>query len=184
MICCLPCPASPVTQWVKSLPAVQETWVRSLTWEDPLEKKWQPTPAFLPGEFHGQRSLVGCSPWGHKESDTTERQTLCHTNNVLLCTWRLMVYLHSCVHCVTELTNPNQKNTHVDLSNLNARSKQFTRILLHVFRKKPFVFRSMQAVGGSTVWVCFHQSGESNCPLVYVFQKSKYNKNNYSLSYH
>ena len=32
-----------------------------------------PTPAFLPGESHGQRSLVGCSPWGHQESDTTER---------------------------------------------------------------------------------------------------------------
>ena len=35
-------------------------------------RKWQPTPEFLPGEFHGQRSLVGCSPWGHTESDTTE----------------------------------------------------------------------------------------------------------------
>ena len=35
-------------------------------------KKWQPTPLFLPGEPHGQRSLVGYSPWGHKESDTTE----------------------------------------------------------------------------------------------------------------
>ena len=36
-------------------------------------KKWQPTPVFLPGESHGQRSLVGYSPWSHKESDTTER---------------------------------------------------------------------------------------------------------------
>ena len=35
--------------------------------------KWQPTPVFLPGESHGQRSLVGYSPWGRKESDTTER---------------------------------------------------------------------------------------------------------------
>ena len=35
-------------------------------------RKWQPTPVFLPGEFHGQRSLVGCSPWGRTESDTTE----------------------------------------------------------------------------------------------------------------
>ena len=35
-------------------------------------REWQPTPAFLPGESHGQRSLVGYSPWGHKESDTTE----------------------------------------------------------------------------------------------------------------
>ena len=35
-------------------------------------RKWQPTPVFLPGESHGQRSLVGCSPWGHIELDTTE----------------------------------------------------------------------------------------------------------------
>ena len=36
-------------------------------------RKRQPTPVFLPGESHGQRSLVGCSPWGRKKSDTTER---------------------------------------------------------------------------------------------------------------
>ena len=39
--------------------------------EDPLE--WQPIPGFLPGKSHGQRSLAGYSPWGHRESDTTER---------------------------------------------------------------------------------------------------------------
>ena len=38
----------------------------------PWKRKWQPTPVSLPGESHGQRSLVGYSPWGHKESDTTE----------------------------------------------------------------------------------------------------------------
>ena len=56
-----------------------ETWVRSLGWEDPLvgkipwRRKWQPTLVVLPGESHGWRSLVGCSPWGHKESDTTDQ---------------------------------------------------------------------------------------------------------------
>ena len=35
-------------------------------------RKWQPIPVFLPGKFHGQRSLAGCSPWCRKESDTTE----------------------------------------------------------------------------------------------------------------
>ena len=35
-------------------------------------RQWQPTPILLPGKSHGQRSLVGCSPWGRKESDTTE----------------------------------------------------------------------------------------------------------------
>ena len=39
----------------------------------PWRRKWQPTPAFSPGESHGQRSLAGYSPWGHKESDTTEQ---------------------------------------------------------------------------------------------------------------
>ena len=39
----------------------------------PWRRAWLPTPVFLPGESHGQRSLVGCSPWGRKESDMTER---------------------------------------------------------------------------------------------------------------
>ena len=43
----------------KNLPAMQETHVGSLGGEDPLEREWQPTPVFLPREFHGQRSLVG-----------------------------------------------------------------------------------------------------------------------------
>ena len=45
-----------------------------------LEKGWLPTPVFLPGEFHGQRSLVGYTPWGLKESDMTEWLTHTHTH--------------------------------------------------------------------------------------------------------
>ena len=48
---------------------MQETLLESLDLEDPLEQKWQLTPVFLPGTSHGQRSLAGYSPWGHKESD-------------------------------------------------------------------------------------------------------------------
>ena len=70
--------ASLVAQLVKNLPAVQETQVRSLGWEDPLEKEMATTLVSLPGKFHGQRSLVGCGPWAHKESGTTERLTLTH----------------------------------------------------------------------------------------------------------
>ena len=70
--------ASLVAQVIKNLPAVQETWVRSLGQEDPLEERaWQLTPVFLPGEFHRERSLAGCSPWGCKESDTTEQHCTC-----------------------------------------------------------------------------------------------------------
>ena len=50
-----------------------KTWVRSLGWEDPWRRKWQSTPVLLPEKSHGQRSLVGYTPWGCKESDTTER---------------------------------------------------------------------------------------------------------------
>ena len=51
---------------------IQEMWVRSLGWEDPWRRAWQPTPVFLPGEPHGQRGLVGYSSRGCKKSDTTE----------------------------------------------------------------------------------------------------------------
>ena len=64
--------ASLVAQLVMNPPAMQETWVRSLGWEDPLEKEMAPTPVFLPGESHGQRSLEGYSPQGCKESNMTE----------------------------------------------------------------------------------------------------------------
>ena len=64
-----------MAQMVKNLPAIQicrrhkfDPWVRNIPWKG----KWQPTPVLLPGKSHGQRSLVGYSPWGYKESDTTE----------------------------------------------------------------------------------------------------------------
>ena len=49
--------ASLVAQMVKNLPAVQETWVQPLGWEDPWRREWLATPVFLPGESRGQRSL-------------------------------------------------------------------------------------------------------------------------------
>ena len=68
--------ASQVIPVAKNLPANTgdikrygfNPWVRKIPWR----RKWQPTPVFLPGKYHGQRSLVGCSPWGSKELDMTE----------------------------------------------------------------------------------------------------------------
>ena len=77
---------SPVAQLVKNLPAMQETqemWVPSLGWEDPLEKSRKPAPVFLLGERHGQRRLVGYSPWSCKESDTTEWLSTCRGSECL-----------------------------------------------------------------------------------------------------
>ena len=56
---------------VKNLPARQETGSIPGSGRSPGEGNGNPPPIFLPGEFHGQRSLVGYSPWGCKESDTT-----------------------------------------------------------------------------------------------------------------
>ena len=55
-----------MAQLVKNLPVVQEIWVQSLVWEDPLEKGMATTPVLLPGELDGQRSLSGYSPRGQK----------------------------------------------------------------------------------------------------------------------
>ena len=50
-----------------------ESWISSVLTEPCRRRRWLPTPVLLPGKSHGRRSLVGCSPWGHKESDTTKR---------------------------------------------------------------------------------------------------------------
>ena len=56
-----------MAQHVKTPPAMQETWVQSLGWEDPLQEGMVTHSSILAGESHGQRSLVGYSPQGHKE---------------------------------------------------------------------------------------------------------------------
>ena len=86
---------------VKNPPVIMETqkcsfdpWVRKIPWNG----KWQPTLIILPGEFHGQRSLVG--PWGSKELDMTENthtHTHTHTHTFIL----LYKYIHVIVICTT-----------------------------------------------------------------------------------
>ena len=66
-------PPSLTAQLVENPPAMQETPVQSLGREDPPEKGMATNSSILPREFHGQRNLAGYSPWGPKESDTTER---------------------------------------------------------------------------------------------------------------
>ena len=58
-----------VAQMIKNLPAMQETQVLSLGWEDPLEKEMATHSIFLHGEFHGQRTLVSYSLWCHKDTE-------------------------------------------------------------------------------------------------------------------
>ena len=58
-------------------------WNKKNTGKNQWRRQWHPTPVLLPGKSHGQRSLVGCSPWGRKELDTTERL---HVHFSLSCT--------------------------------------------------------------------------------------------------
>ena len=71
-VLCPTLPALGLTWWLRYRPQCGscgfDPWVRKI----PLRRKWQATPVLLPGKFHGWRSLVGYSPWGRKESDTTD----------------------------------------------------------------------------------------------------------------
>ena len=72
-----------VAQMVKNPPAMQETWVRFLGWEDPLEEAWQPIPYSSLENPHGQWRLASYSSLlSHKESDMTERLSTKHTHFV------------------------------------------------------------------------------------------------------
>ena len=85
LFCFIP---GPITTWLPWWLSGEEsamrpglnTRVRKIPWR----RKWKPTPVFLPGESHGQKSLVSYSPWGHKEVDMTEQ--LPHTH---ITTWMI-----------------------------------------------------------------------------------------------
>ena len=83
-----------MAQRVKNLPAMWETWVHSLGWEDPLEKGEATHSVFWPGEFHGLHS-----PWGRKESDTAEQ--LSHFGTKVLRVqeqWLITITEHTCLY--------------------------------------------------------------------------------------
>ena len=68
-----------MAQTVKNLAAMQETWVPSLGWEDPLEEGMVTHSSILAWRIpHGQRTLADYNPWGHKELDVTERLSTYH----------------------------------------------------------------------------------------------------------
>ena len=72
-VCSAPSGKKPVCPCRRSKRHGFNPWVQKIPWR----RKWQPTPVFWPGKSDGQRSLVGYSPWGHKESDLTEHTHAC-----------------------------------------------------------------------------------------------------------
>ena len=92
--------ASQVVLVAKNSPASEgdkrlgfHSWIGKIPWS----RSWQPTPKFLPGKFHRQRSLVGSSSWGHKESDKTEGLNV--TPGSTVCTFsNLNLFFESSFH--------------------------------------------------------------------------------------
>ena len=79
-----------------------DPWVRKIPWR----RAWQPTPVFLPGESHGQRSLVGCGPWGHKELDMTEVTQHTRKGNLTIAIkYTLLQQLNGSIFCKTKHPN-------------------------------------------------------------------------------
>ena len=94
---------------VKNPPAMQETWVQSLGQQSLWRRKWQPTPVFLPGESHGQRSLMGCGPWGHDFSWTWLKHSMA------LCLLLPSRFSRVCL-CVTPQTAAHQASLSLGFS--------------------------------------------------------------------
>ena len=123
-----------MTQTVKNSPAVWETWVPPLGWKIPWRRKQLPTPVFLPGEFHGQRSLAGYSPRGREESDTTEWLSLftyvmykwSDTAKLFCCT-----YISICIMSVKVVCFIGKFKAHDSLTfrKLNIRIQELPRIV-------------------------------------------------------
>ena len=83
---------SQVAQWSRICLECRRCGFSSGVRKIPWRREWLPILAFLPGESHGQRSLAGYSPWGHKESDTTEATSRTRDEN----SWNLLNNLPSC----------------------------------------------------------------------------------------
>ena len=90
------CWASLVAQMINNLPAMWETWVRSLVGNIPWRRSWQSTPVFLSGESPCLiwRILVDFSPWGHKQSNMTDRLSTAQHRTFCICL-TLLLFSHS-----------------------------------------------------------------------------------------
>ena len=95
-------------------------WVCKIPWR----RKQQSTPVFLPGKFHGQRNLVGCSPWGHKEQDmtgqlNTHTHTHTHTsyNTTYVCNSKIFRNSQVCANTTTVIEHVEHFHHLIPISN-------------------------------------------------------------------
>ena len=105
-------------QLVKNLSAVQVTWVWSLSQEDPLEKG--KTPVYLPGEYHGQRILVGYSPGSCKSWTQLSVSTTVPTTIQILC---IEIRLCICLHNIIKEKRQSRRKAGIDKYSMSQRRK-------------------------------------------------------------
>ena len=122
----------PGSSVVSNLPIMQETWVRPLFGKILWRRAWQPTPVFLPGESHGQRTLVGYSPPGCKKTRQNYSTTRTKARR-----WRQKMYLPICWYLALK-ANSSQWLTHGDWSVSCA--CLWTSYLLSDHHSLPFLF--------------------------------------------
>ena len=118
----------------------------------PRRRKWQPTPVFLPGESHGQRSLVSYSPWSRKESDTTEHtHTHTHTHTQAGQQGPVCFDLYALqIHCVPGLLPDTLYNCVVNLSQFRALS--FRELTLPTSLHREAMRLEHRTQGGWALW--------------------------------
>ena len=98
-------------KWPSTYPHCRRPEFDSRVGKIPWKREWQPTPVFLPGEFHGQKSLVDYSPWGHEVWDTTERPSLLLFNKTVMD----LTGLHSVIRLTRLKTEPRRPFFLLDL---------------------------------------------------------------------
>ena len=91
--------ASLVAQWQRICLQCKRLRFNPQVGKIPWRRAWQPTPVFLPGEFHGQSSLAGYIPWGHKKSDRTEQLIFHGLHSELLQLSLIPLLTNTCFCC-------------------------------------------------------------------------------------
>ena len=157
---------SVVAQMVKNLPAMQETWARSLGWEDPLEEGMATHSSILAWRIPWTKELVGYIPWGRKESDMTEQLTL----SLPLCSQ--MDTLHFRNHCIFYLLLKNGIHFLVKSPPANQTIDSGKTGILLSLKIRPHSFREESSLYTNVKWVLvgmwvFPTAGTSSrsCPL-------------------
>ena len=119
--------------WLRQWRPGFDPWVRKIPWRN----EWLPTPILLPGESHGQRSLVGYNPWGHKESDMTE-QLIQHQFITFYTFWCATLYFYFYIHCSV----PTTKNL-VSICHHSIDPLYINHVVLPLFLPFPFPGRPL-----------------------------------------